>query len=362
MWKKRTGAPAPSTWGSTAIKSWNAEPGRQRASDPHRPGHADGQPDAPVLAAGAAGLRAARAGRPAAARARAGRGPDRVSRQRRPGRAAGGELPAPRGPAVLRAQRRRRTALHLPWLEVRHERTLPRDAEPANRPRLPGKAAGHGVSVRGAPRDRVGLHGAACRAARTTGSRLERAAGGPQAHHQAAPRVQLRAGAGRRSRSVARLLSARAARSAGALRLPGDRRDSLGSAARRCGARADRQGAGQESAPHRPQDRLRAVRRCATRCRRPALLAHHRACTEGMGAIMDRSREHLGPSDVTIVQMRRLLLAAAAALREHGTPAPGLGVAPPVMASPVVFLPKSVTWEELSKDYASGKVKMTAPG
>src|SRR5438876_754355 len=110
MWKKRTGAPAPSTWGSTAIKSWNAEPGRQRASDPHRPRHADGQPDAPVLAAGAAGLRAARAGRPAAARARAGGGPDRVSRQRRPGRAAGGELPAPRGPAVLRAQRRRRTA------------------------------------------------------------------------------------------------------------------------------------------------------------------------------------------------------------------------------------------------------------
>jgi len=90
--------------------------------------------------------------------------------------------------------------------------------------------------------------------------------------------------------------------------------------------------------------------------------AQDRACTEGMGAIMDRSREHLGPSDVTIVQMRRLLLAAAAALREHGTPAPGLGVAPPVMASPVVFLPKSVTWEELSKDYASGKVKMTAPG
>ena len=90
--------------------------------------------------------------------------------------------------------------------------------------------------------------------------------------------------------------------------------------------------------------------------------AQDRACTEGMGAIMDRSREHLGPSDVTIVQMRRLLLAAAAALREHGTPAPGLGVAPPVMASPVVFLPKSVTWEELSKDYASGKVKITAPG
>src|SRR5947208_13932670 len=111
MWKKRTGAPAPSTWGSTAIKSWNAEPGRQRASDPHRPGHADGQPDAPVLAAGAAGLRAARAGRPAAARARAGPGPDRVPRPRRPGRPAAGALPGPRGPAVPRAQARGRPAL-----------------------------------------------------------------------------------------------------------------------------------------------------------------------------------------------------------------------------------------------------------
>jgi nitrite reductase/ring-hydroxylating ferredoxin subunit len=90
--------------------------------------------------------------------------------------------------------------------------------------------------------------------------------------------------------------------------------------------------------------------------------AQDRACTEGMGAIMDRTKEHLGPSDVTLVHMRRLLLGAAAALRDHGTPAPGLEVAPPIMKSPVAFLPKSLTWEQLAKDYASGKAKMTAPG
>jgi len=89
--------------------------------------------------------------------------------------------------------------------------------------------------------------------------------------------------------------------------------------------------------------------------------AQDRACTEGMGVIMDRSQEHLGASDVTLVQMRRLLLGAAAALRDRGTPAPGLGVAPRVMASPVMFLPKSTTWEELARDYA-GNAKVTAPG
>jgi hypothetical protein len=89
--------------------------------------------------------------------------------------------------------------------------------------------------------------------------------------------------------------------------------------------------------------------------------AQDRACTEGMGAILDRSKEHLGPADVTVIHMRRLLLAAAAALREHGTPAPGLGVTPPVMASPTVFLPKNLGWDELSKDYAGGKATLTTP-
>jgi len=85
--------------------------------------------------------------------------------------------------------------------------------------------------------------------------------------------------------------------------------------------------------------------------------AQDRACTEGMGSIMDRTNEHLGPSDVSVIQMRRLLLAAARALQEHGAVPPGLEVTPPIMPSPTVFLPKSLTWEEISGEYASGKAK-----
>lgn len=81
--------------------------------------------------------------------------------------------------------------------------------------------------------------------------------------------------------------------------------------------------------------------------------AQDRACTEGMGAIMDRTREHLGPSDATVVQMRRIMLAAANDLARGITP-PGLGVTPPIMAEPTVFHPKHRTWEELSSDYAGG--------
>ncbi|MGQ0650930.1 MAG: Rieske 2Fe-2S domain-containing protein [Betaproteobacteria bacterium] len=90
--------------------------------------------------------------------------------------------------------------------------------------------------------------------------------------------------------------------------------------------------------------------------------AQDRACTEGMGAIMDRTQEHLGPSDVTLVHMRRMLLGAASALRDRGTPPPGLGITPPIVAEPVAFLPKERSWEELAAHYASGKADAATPG
>jgi phenylpropionate dioxygenase-like ring-hydroxylating dioxygenase large terminal subunit len=83
--------------------------------------------------------------------------------------------------------------------------------------------------------------------------------------------------------------------------------------------------------------------------------AQDRACTEGMGAIMDRTEEHLVASDATIVQMRRVMLAAA----KQGV-APGLGIAPPIMANSTVFQPKSLGWEELSRDYLHGKTPAAA--
>ncbi len=48
------------------------------------------------------------------------------------------------------------------------------------------------------------------------------------------------------------------------------------------------------------------------------------AVQESMGAIVDRTREHLGPADTAIIALRRRLLAAARALRDHGTVPPGV--------------------------------------
>jgi len=50
-----------------------------------------------------------------------------------------------------------------------------------------------------------------------------------------------------------------------------------------------------------------------------------RAIQESMGPICDRSREHLGPADKGIIQMRRLLREAINTVRAGGNPA---GVAP----------------------------------
>jgi len=44
-----------------------------------------------------------------------------------------------------------------------------------------------------------------------------------------------------------------------------------------------------------------------------------------MGSIMDRTREHLGTADATIIRVRRRMLAAAEALRDHGVTPPGVG-------------------------------------
>jgi phthalate 4,5-dioxygenase oxygenase subunit len=43
-----------------------------------------------------------------------------------------------------------------------------------------------------------------------------------------------------------------------------------------------------------------------------------------MGSIVDRTIEHLGTADAMIIRVRRRLIAAARALREHGTVPPGV--------------------------------------
>ncbi|HET7341885.1 MAG TPA: Rieske 2Fe-2S domain-containing protein [Methylomirabilota bacterium] len=68
-----------------------------------------------------------------------------------------------------------------------------------------------------------------------------------------------------------------------------------------------------------------------------------RAIQEGMGAIVDRSREHLGPADRAIIQARRLLLEAVKTVAEGGTPR---GVAPTygALAAAEAVLPRDTDW------------------
>jgi phenylpropionate dioxygenase-like ring-hydroxylating dioxygenase large terminal subunit len=69
------------------------------------------------------------------------------------------------------------------------------------------------------------------------------------------------------------------------------------------------------------------------------------AIQESMGAIVDRSREHLGTTDVGIIRVRRRLLEAAIALRDHGEEPPG--VADPGAYRPhgwQMVLPRGANW------------------
>jgi nitrite reductase/ring-hydroxylating ferredoxin subunit len=67
--------------------------------------------------------------------------------------------------------------------------------------------------------------------------------------------------------------------------------------------------------------------------------------SESMGAIMDRTREHLGTSDTMVIQVRRQLLRAVRALSDHGTVPPG-AESPGVyrVRSGSIILPRDADW------------------
>jgi phthalate 4,5-dioxygenase oxygenase subunit len=71
-----------------------------------------------------------------------------------------------------------------------------------------------------------------------------------------------------------------------------------------------------------------------------------RAIQESMGAIVDRSREHLGPADRAVIQTRRLLLRAIRTVEAGGTPS---GVAPTYYAlrPAEAVVPRATGWREL---------------
>jgi hypothetical protein len=80
------------------------------------------------------------------------------------------------------------------------------------------------------------------------------------------------------------------------------------------------------------------------------------AVVESMGDIYDRSREHLGTSDLMVIRLRRLLLKWARELQEHGTPP--LGVDDPeayVARSGGIVLPNGINGVEVTYDLQTGR-------
>jgi phthalate 4,5-dioxygenase len=74
------------------------------------------------------------------------------------------------------------------------------------------------------------------------------------------------------------------------------------------------------------------------------------AVQESMGPICDRTREHLGPADAMIIAVRRRLLQAARALREHGLTPPGVDQPALYRVRPVgAILPPGTDWVEATR-------------
>jgi phenylpropionate dioxygenase-like ring-hydroxylating dioxygenase large terminal subunit len=84
----------------------------------------------------------------------------------------------------------------------------------------------------------------------------------------------------------------------------------------------------------------------------PGVWAQDRACTEGMGAIIDRTQEHLASSDLPVIQMRRILIRAARRLSQAGDEPPGTRTAPRIAAIPTGVYPRSLTWEQVAASIA----------
>lgn len=83
----------------------------------------------------------------------------------------------------------------------------------------------------------------------------------------------------------------------------------------------------------------------------PGIRQQDMAVTESMGPIYDRTREHLGTTDVLIIRTRRRLIQAAKALRDQGLVPPGVDN-PEVyrLRSGEVVMPRDANWWDASKE------------
>jgi phenylpropionate dioxygenase-like ring-hydroxylating dioxygenase large terminal subunit len=84
------------------------------------------------------------------------------------------------------------------------------------------------------------------------------------------------------------------------------------------------------------------------------------AVTGSMGAIYNRSQEHLGTTDALIIRTRRCMLQAAKALRDHGITPPGVDN-PEIYAlrSGGVILQKDLDWWDATRDLRRAFVDRT---
>jgi phenylpropionate dioxygenase-like ring-hydroxylating dioxygenase large terminal subunit len=90
-----------------------------------------------------------------------------------------------------------------------------------------------------------------------------------------------------------------------------------------------------------------------------------RAVQESMGAIYDRTQEHLGTTDMMIIRTRSILLRACKALRDHGTIPPGVDK-PELywMFAGGAIVPRGVSGIDYTRDFLFGReqlVEVTTP-
>jgi hypothetical protein len=110
----------------------------------------------------------------------------------------------------------------------------------------------------------------------------------------------------------------------------------------------------------------------------PSVNLQDKAVLESMGSLVDRTKEHLGTADAMMIQVRRRLINAAKALRDHGTTPPGIDD-PQIyrVRSATVVLPHGQNWMEAGQPYfeaftelpilsaeaqvAAGRISLTLP-
>ncbi|MGO8754254.1 MAG: Rieske 2Fe-2S domain-containing protein [Gallionellaceae bacterium] len=86
------------------------------------------------------------------------------------------------------------------------------------------------------------------------------------------------------------------------------------------------------------------------------------AMQESMGAIVDRTQEHLGPADAVIIRVRGRLIKAARALREQGIVPPGVDRPDLYRVRPVgMILPSGADWVEATRERREVAVKTNGP-